>query len=525
MAKAEPKWLGVLPPTATASDDEKGKATTATALRRLANSTESCEYRPDKVIQKRSMFITNFLSSLIKQNNKKTNQSKKNRPFLMLPPSKEESIRLALLQSERHADEKKWKPAIEALDQVLNRGVSSNKLLMQKGLLLAKMHQFKEAKTILQSLIDKKPGRSLTSDAHKALKTVNILQKEVTESNQLFLKQLRELTSKRHQNATHLPEPNQFKSGQDLSAVVRKEAALARNQQRYLLSLQLLNSGLEYGLKSDWLLHEKSLTLKTLGQFEAAEAILKDLAKTKGKRKERLAQAVDKTLQSIEEDSERFAKRKVVHVLGHFKSIATDQKWTLRHLPQKPGKRGDKEIQKLGIEEAKAALNDNNPELCLELMDAMLLYYPQNQMSQIIKARAEIELGQNKQAIEILKPMAAGDRKFARTARTLLSEIWIKTALQMDGKQSPKKAIHFFINQHLNAGINPEYTPQLDDVLMQLNSSEEIYPDPELRQHQLNLRFNGQLIELLETRLLQQNLDREPKPQRKKASSARLDDD
>ena len=217
----------------------------------------------------------------------------------MLPPSKEESIRLALLQSERHADEKKWKPAIEALDQVLNRGISSNKLLMQKGLLLAKMHQFKEAKTILQSLIDKKPGRSLTSDAHKALKTVNILQKEVTESNQLFLKQLRELTSKRHQNATHLPEPNQFKSGQDLSAMVRKEATLARNQQRYLLSLQLLNSGLEYGLKSDWLLHEKSLTLKTLGQFEAAEAILKDLAKTKGKRKERLAQAVDKTLQSI----------------------------------------------------------------------------------------------------------------------------------------------------------------------------------------------------------------------------------
>ena len=440
----------------------------------------------------------------------------------MLPPSKEESIRLALLQSERHAEEKKWKLAIEALDQVLNRGVSSNKLLMQKGLLLAKTHQFKEAKTTLQRLIDKKPGKSLNSEAHKALKNISNLQKEVSESNQLFLKQLHELAGKRHQKATHLPEPKQFKSDQNLSTMVRKEAALARNQQRYFLSLQLLNSGLEYGLKSDWLLHEKSLTLKSVGQFEAAEAILKDLAKTKGKGKERLAQAVEKTLQSIGEDRERFAKRKVVHVLGHFKSIATDQKWPLRHLPQKPGKRGDKEMQKLGIEEAKAALNANQPELCLELMDAMLLYYPQNQMSQIIKARAEIKLGHHKQAIEILKPMAAGDRKFARTARTLLSEIWIKTALQTDGKQSPKKAIHFFINQHLNAGINPEYTPQLDDVLMQLNSSEDLYPDPELRQHQLNLRFNGQLIELLEIRLLQQNLDREPKPQRKKASSARL---
>ena len=468
------------------------------------------------------MFITNFFSSLIKQNDKKTNQSKKKRPFLMLPPSKEESIRLALLQSESHAEEKKWKPAIEALDQVLNRGISSNKLLMKKGLFLAKMHQFKESKTILQSLIDIKTGDSLTSDAHKALKTVNTLEKEVIESNQLFLKQLRELTGKRHQKSTHLPEPKQFNSGQDLSIAVRKEAALARNQQRYLLSLQLLNSGLEYGLKSDWLLHEKSLTLKTLGQFEAAEAILKDLSKMKGKRKERLAQAVEKILQSIGEDRERFAKRKIVHVLGHFKSIATDQKWTLRHLPQKPGERGDKEMQKLGNEEAKAALNANHPELGLELMDAMLLYYPQNQMSQIIKAQAGIELGQNRQAIEILKPIAAGDRKFARTARALLSEIWIKTALQADRKESPQKAIHFFISQHLNAGINPEYTPQLDDVLMQLNPSDELYPDPELRQHQLNLRFNGQLIELLEARLLQQNLDREPKPQHKKASSARL---
>ena len=179
-------------------------------------------------------------------------------------------------------------------------------------------------------------------------------------------------------------------------------------------------------------------------------------------------------------------------------------------------------MQKLGNEEAKAALNANHPELGLELMDAMLLYYPQNQMSQIIKAQAGIELGQNRQAIEILKPIAAGDRKFARTARALLSEIWIKTALQADRKESPQKAIHFFISQHLNAGINPEYTPQLDDVLMQLNPSDELYPDPELRQHQLNLRFNGQLIELLEARLLQQNLDREPKPQHKKASSARL---
>ena len=466
------------------------------------------------------MFITNFLSSLIRQDNKKPDKSKKKRPILMLQPSKEESIRLALLQSDRHAEKKKWKPAIDALDQVLNKGVIHDKLLMKKGLLLGNLHQFKEAKTILQGLIDKKGGRKLTSDARRALKSVNTLQNKFTESERLFLKQLHDLTNNNYHKPTHLPGPKQFKSGLDLSTAVRKEASLARTEKRYSLSLQLLNSALEHGIKSDWLLYEKSLTLKSIGQFEAAEEILKGLAKSKGK--ERLAQTVKKTLQNFESDRKQFARRKVGHVLSHFKSIATDQSWALRHLPQEPGKGGDKEMQKLGNEEAKAALNANQPQLCIEFIEAMLMYYPNNQQSQIIKALAEIKLGRDKQAIEVLKQMAPGDGKFALKARALLGEIWLKTALQTDVKKSPEKAIDFFISQHLKTSIMPEYTPQLDDVLTQLNPSKELHPDPELRRNQLKLRFNGKLIELLQVRLLQQKPDGEPQTQRKKAPSARL---
>ena len=66
----------------------------------------------------------------------------------MLQPSKEESIRLALAQAEQHAEKKKWKAAIGALNQALDKGISNDKLLLQKGLLLGKTHQFKEAQKV-----------------------------------------------------------------------------------------------------------------------------------------------------------------------------------------------------------------------------------------------------------------------------------------------------------------------------------------------------------------------------------------
>ena len=426
----------------------------------------------------------------------------------MLQPSKEESIRLALAQAERYAEKKKWKAAIGALNQALDKGISNDKLLLQKGLLLGKTHQFKEAQKILRNIINNNNKSILTKEAKEALFSINVLQKEVTESSRLFLKQLHDLINKQNQRATHLPDPQLLKTGQDLSTMVRKEAALARNQHHYSLSLRLLSSGIEHGLKSDWLFYEKSLTLKAIGQFQAAEAILNDLAKTKGKGKDRLIQTAEKTLQNLGKERKQFAKFKTSRVLDHLKSIATEQTWPLRRLPLKAGKRGDREIQKLCIEEAKAAFNANQSELCLALMEAMLLYYPENQQSQILKARAEINLGRKEQAMEALKQVAPGDGKFALIARAMLGEIWLETALKMDVEKSPQKAIHFFISQHLDSGINPEYTPKLNDALMQLNPSEELHTEPDLRLHQLNVRFNGQLIDLLEARLLQQTKSR-----------------
>ena len=520
VAKAEPNSLGVFPPTPIAIDDEKGYATNLAALRRLANSTESCQYRSNKLIQKRSMFITDLFSKLISQDNKKKGKSKKKRPFLMLPPSKEESIRLALAQSKEHASKKQWKPALKALDQLIDRGISSDPLLLQKGLLLGKTRQFKEAKSILQGLTKKKGNKALTIDAQQALKTVNLLQQEVDASNKLFLKQLHDLTNKTKQKPSHIPAPKQFKNGQDLSSPVRKEAALARSQKRYALSLQLLDAGLEHGLESSWLLYEKSLTLKAMGQFDNAAAILKSLAKSKGK--DRLIETVQASLQSLDADKDKFAKQRTANLVRHCSSIAADHQWSLRHLPNKPGKGSIKEAKELAVKEARAALQADNAELCLDLIEALLVYYTNNEQAQLIRAQAQSKLGRINQAGETLKQLAGGDGKFARKASKLLRDIWATKALQLCTKKSPQKAIQFFFSQHLNAGINPEYTPQLDDVLAQLNPTEELYSEPELRQHQLNLRFNGQLIELLEARLLQQKPDGGPKPQRKQAPSARL---
>jgi len=140
----------------------------------------------------------------------------------MLQPSKEESIRLALAQAERHAEKKKWKAAIGALNQALDKGISNDKLLLQKGLLLGKAHQFKEAQKTLRNLINNKDKSILTKEAKEALFSINALQKEVTESSRLFLKQLNDLINKHNQRPTHLPDPQLLKTGQDLSTMVRK---------------------------------------------------------------------------------------------------------------------------------------------------------------------------------------------------------------------------------------------------------------------------------------------------------------
>ena len=78
--------------------------------------------------------------------------TRKGGPFRLLPPSRDEAIRLAIKRSEDAANKHKWKAAVDIIDEEINNGRNSNKLLLQKAFLLSQDHKFKQSHAILKKL-------------------------------------------------------------------------------------------------------------------------------------------------------------------------------------------------------------------------------------------------------------------------------------------------------------------------------------------------------------------------------------
>jgi len=64
----------------------------------------------------------------------------------------------------------------------------------------------------------------------------------------------------------------------DLLRLILKEAIVARKQGQAKLSLDLLDTAIEYEFDSLWLFHHKALALRDLGQFDVAFSIWTDLS-------------------------------------------------------------------------------------------------------------------------------------------------------------------------------------------------------------------------------------------------------
>ena len=79
-----------------------------------------------------------------------------------------------------------------------------------------------------------------------------------------------------------------------------------------------------------------------------------------------------------------------------------------------------------------------------------------------------------------------------------------KEAKQISAKKSPKEALLFFFQEHLKHSVAPTINEDIKEILKQLEPPDSHVSDPELQQHQLQLMFNMQLVECLETQLRQQ---------------------
>ena len=111
--------------------------------------------------------------------------------------------------------------------------------------------------------------------------------------------------------------------------------------------------------------------------------------------------------------------------------------------------------------------------------------------SDLIKAQANDSLGKNEEALNGLKAFS--------NHRT--SNLYPK-ACRSSHEITAEQAITHYFEELYKFKINPEYNKYLDTISGELNFSTQLSSYPELRQHELKLRFNSYLAFLLEQKLL-----------------------
>ena len=445
------------------------------------------------------MFFDQVRSIFSFSNKYKPKKASKRRLFL-LPPSKEEAIRLAIQEAEKLKKVHKLKDAIKVLNTSIQEGKFNNKLLLSKALLLSNDKQFEESQKILKTLSKTKAEPDISSSAKEALKTIKHLEAEILNSKILLVANMRALAEKYNQKLSCTPQPSQLSEDHDLALILRKEAANARSNNRFQLSLDLIDCAIESGLKSPWLLHQKGLTLKAIGQFDEARLIWEELSKTP--RKEKLIQAIEGSLETLKADKEKFVKDRPKRVIRHCKAITKDHKWKNQHLPDSIPQGTKPNSRQLVNDEAKAALESGKSQLCIELMEACSFYYANNRQGLLLQAEALFKLEIDEKAVSLLKKLfTTKEDKYARKAKAMLSSKLTERAITTCADESPEQAIAYYIEQHLIAELNPEYNPKLDDILKKSISSSSFNYDPELRRHLLRSKFNQIFIDHLEAKL------------------------
>ena len=186
-------------------------------------------------------------------------------------------------------------------------------------------------------------------------------------------------------------------------------------------------------------------------------------------------------------------------LLSQCKEIADDSNWQFESLFKKPLGEGEKGIRQLLNKEASAAFRAKKPRLCIRFINAYFSHYSNNLQAELLKAEANYSLCKKDEALAGLKNLSnLKNSKYHSKASTLCKKIIAEKATELLKNKSPEDAISFYANELLTLGITPTYNENLREILQKIDAPVEISEYAELQQHELNLRFNSQLMAILE---------------------------
>ena len=112
-------------------------------------------------------------------------------------------------------------------------------------------------------------------------------------------------------------------------------------------------------------------------------------------------------------------------------------------------------IKSLAFSKGRAILAEN-PKGCLYIASSILDFYQGDLAAMMLQSEALASLQKYDKAIHICIKLANSEQEnIAKKASELISQIFSRKAKQISAKESPKAALTFFIQQHLNHGITP----------------------------------------------------------------------
>lgn len=439
-----------------------------------------------------------------KPTKQKPNAKKKSARILLLLPSKDEHIRLTLQEAEKYAAQKKYKLAIQAINKGLNAGLPTPKLLNQKAHYLAESGIYTPAQEIWKKLKNDPDNPELAGDAAQSLKLCQQRQTALANQTRALLKYFHTLAKNKQQPLQFIPKPKCWKTNNDLTAIIAKEAEHLRGKGHAKLSQLIIERALSEGFRSPTVLQQQALTLAVSGNLQDAKAILNNLPKNENTPK--LKRGIQKSLQDLDAEQKQYSKNRSRHLLLRCSNYALANNWKPQHLP-KPGakkaKTSDPEAKKLTIKEIKSIVDAGKSKVALGMIDILFEFYNHAPQALQLKAKTLLDSNQIDSAIEALQPLLTS-QKYSDATKALLKLARngiTEKAKQLSEQQTADEAISFFINKHLQHGIAPEFNDQIGSILSKSSNEDTAIGDRELRQQELQLQFNSALIDHLEARL------------------------
>ena len=409
-----------------------------------------------------------------------------------------------LFQASEHLNTtNKLNQALQEINKAVQQKTATDQQLLLKAEILLRKEKFRKAKVSLTELSSQSQDqKTLNTSKHLLEQLPHLQQQSSQDKARTLVSDLHNIAETYQTKLSSLPAPDELTPDFDITLSIRRESRLARSSDLPCLSHDLIERTLQSGDESPWLLHDKALSLNMMGQQQAALKLLADLKKTTGK--EKLTQSINKNIEAIQKNPKNYQLKSKLFFAKQIKIAARRNHLDTDFIPESRNINKKTRVKFLAFRKARAVLSDN-PQACLDLVDAILAYFQGDLAALLLRGEAIAALKNPGAAMEIWTNLARSDDKnIAQKASELVSQHFSRKARAISKNNSADAALAFFIKQHLKLNLVPMLNKDVKKILQRLDAFDGTLNDPELEHHQLQLLFNTQMIDCLEARLREQ---------------------